>query len=136
MQKDFKIGLGVGLLFVVAAAFWLSTRPDLSTEARALQKAPNAPPIAARAEDELQTPNNELLTTNTEQRLSRATSRETTNNEQTVRIHVVEKGETLSGISAKYYGSPRYWQKILTANRASLNDPNRLLPGSRLIIPE
>ncbi len=121
MQKDFKIGLGVGLLFVVAVAFWLSTRPDLSTEARVLHQSPNTPSIAAQSEDRPVTPN-------IEQRKSSV--------EQTLRIHVVEKGETLSAISAKYYGSPNQWPRIVAANRESLNDPNRLLPGSKLVIPQ
>ncbi|MCJ7728930.1 MAG: hypothetical protein MUO27_03500, partial [Sedimentisphaerales bacterium] len=60
MQKDFKIGLGVGLLFVVGVAVWLSTRPDLSTEARALQKAPNTPPYVSSS---LPSPDSELRNT-------------------------------------------------------------------------
>jgi nucleoid-associated protein YgaU len=128
MQKDFKIGLGVGLLFVVAVAVWLSTRPNLSTEARALQKAPNTPPIARQSEDELRAPHIEPRTTNNEPRTIIA--------EKTLRTHVVEKGETLSGIAAKYYGSPRQWPKIVAANKSTLPDPNRLLPGTRLLIPE
>jgi len=136
MQKDFKIGLGVGLLFVVAVAVWLSTRPNLSTEARALQKAPNTPPIAARAEDELRAPNIEPRTTNNEPRTIPVPSNVEGIAEKTLRTHVVEKGETLSGIAAKYYGSPRQWPKIVAANKSNLPDPNRLLPGARLLIPE
>jgi len=81
MKKDFKIGLGLGLLFVIGLALWLSTRTDLSTEARVLQKASNSPPAAAQSDDKLRT-------TNTEPR--------TMNNEQTIRIHIVQKVETLS----------------------------------------
>jgi nucleoid-associated protein YgaU len=121
MQKDFKIGLGVGLLFVLGVAIWLSTRPDLNTEARTLHKSPDTPPVAAQTEDSPVTPNVEP---------------QTITPEKPARIHVVEKGETLSAIAAKYYGSPRQWPKIVAANRDNLPDPNRLLPGTRLLIPE
>jgi len=132
MKKDFKIGLAVGLLFVVAVAFWLSSRPDFSTEARALQSASNRPVNTGQfyrdQADETQTPNVEQQVSSNEQ--------QTINTEQLTRIHVVQKGETLSGIAAKYYGSTAQWQKILNANHETLNNPNRLNPGSRLIIPE
>ena len=58
------------------------------------------------------------------------------NPEPTQRIHIVQKGDTLSSISAKYYGSARQWRKILAANRDNLPDPNRLIPGTKLIIPQ
>jgi 5'-nucleotidase len=128
MKKDFKIGLGLGLLFVIGVAIWLSTRTDLSTEARVLQKASNAPTPAAQTDDKPRTANTEPQTTNNEPR--------TMTNEQTTRIHIVQKGETLSGIAAKYYGSAAQWQKILAANLPNLADPNRLTPGFRLLIPE
>ena len=34
MQKDLKIGLGLGLTLVIASVLWLATRPSLSPEAR------------------------------------------------------------------------------------------------------
>jgi nucleoid-associated protein YgaU len=37
MQKDFKIGLLVGLIFVIVAALWLATRPSLIPEERLLR---------------------------------------------------------------------------------------------------
>jgi len=86
-----------------------------------LKKAPNTTPVARQSEDRLITPNIEQKTIIAE---------------KTIRTHVVEKGETLSGISAKYYGSPHYWQKILAANDAVLKDPDRLIPGTRLVIPQ
>jgi len=121
MKKDFKIGLGVGLLLALGAAVWFSTMPNLSAEARALQSAPNttfAPPPNAV---EIQSPKVEFQPPKAE---------------QPSRIHVVQKGETLSAISSQHYDSPRQWQKILTANRNTLPDPNRLAPGFKLIIPE
>jgi Tfp pilus assembly protein FimV len=125
MQKDFKIGLFAGMVLVSAAVVWLCTLPRFSTKSRAVQMISNKPPppvvqqtIPAQSSVE---ENNGLQTTTPEKPL---------------RIHVVQKGETLSSIAQKYYGSHRSWQKILNANRDKLPDPNRLVPGSRLIIPE
>jgi nucleoid-associated protein YgaU len=134
MQKDFKIGLFLGVIIAIAVVIWLCTLPRLSTIARAMQSSSdkNAPvetpaknsqsvmqPVPAES---LAAPaiNNEQLTMN---------------NNQSPRFHIVRKGDTLSKISEKYYGSPRFWQKILSANHDTLPDPNRLTPGIKLIIP-
>jgi nucleoid-associated protein YgaU len=51
----------------------------------------------------------------------------------TSRIHVVRKGDTLSGLAQKYYGDGSKWEKILEANR-SVSYTN-LRPGQKLTIP-
>ena len=125
MQKDFKIGLGIGLLLAIGIVFWLSTLPNLSTQARALHspsKKNTSPGYQTNLSPSMPTP-------------APFESRPQTT-EQPPRIHIIQKGDTLSVISTKYYGSPNYWQKILAANSDNLSDPNRLAPGARLIIPE
>jgi nucleoid-associated protein YgaU len=52
------------------------------------------------------------------------------------KFHVVLKGQTLSSISYKYYGSTGKWQKIFDYNRNVIKDPDKLIPGTKLIIPE
>ncbi len=52
------------------------------------------------------------------------------------RFHIVRPGETLSGISHKYYGTPGQWRKIFEANRGTLKDANTVRSGTRLIIPD
>jgi nucleoid-associated protein YgaU len=118
MHKDFKIGLSLGLLLVIGAVVWLCTSPKLSTESRALQNAPSKPaPVTVIPQFPVET--------------------KPANPQQTSpRIHVVEKGQTLSQIAGQYYGSQRQWPKIHNANRDILPDPNRLTPGLKLIIPE
>ncbi|MGA2094287.1 MAG: LysM peptidoglycan-binding domain-containing protein [Sedimentisphaerales bacterium] len=128
MHKDFKIGLGIGLLLVTAAVVWLCTSPKLSTESRALQNA-SARPAVSPVERPAITP--APVTAAPQPPEPNAPV-----NEQSVRFHIVQKGDTLSGISQQYYGSQRQWPKILNANRAQLPDPNRLTPGTKLIIPE
>jgi hypothetical protein len=51
--------------------------------------------------------------------------------------HIVKPGETLSQISARYYGKPGYWDIILLRNPEALKNiknPNRLLQGLKLVI--
>ncbi len=51
------------------------------------------------------------------------------------RIHLVSKGETLSGISLRYYGNTGRWVDIFEANRQSIHDKNLLKTGTALVIP-
>ncbi|MFI4911280.1 MAG: LysM peptidoglycan-binding domain-containing protein [Sedimentisphaeraceae bacterium JB056] len=53
-----------------------------------------------------------------------------------VRTYTVVSGDTLSGISKRFYGTTSKWQKILEANRSTLKNPAGLKPGMELIIPE
>ena len=55
---------------------------------------------------------------------------------ETTRFHIVQRGETLSSISLQYYGSATRWQRILEANQDTINDANKITPGTKLIIPE
>jgi len=49
--------------------------------------------------------------------------------------HVVRSGETLSGISKKYYGTTANWRAILDANANVVREPRDLRPGMKLVIP-
>ncbi len=50
-------------------------------------------------------------------------------------VHIVQKGETLSAISQRYYGTSGRWKEILKANRDVLLDPRLLMPDMKLTIP-
>ncbi|MBN1818729.1 MAG: LysM peptidoglycan-binding domain-containing protein [Sedimentisphaerales bacterium] len=52
------------------------------------------------------------------------------------RTHLVQPGETLSGIAMKYYGSSEKWKTIIDANRDKLSSPDQLRLGMRLTIPD
>jgi nucleoid-associated protein YgaU len=49
------------------------------------------------------------------------------------RSHVVQRGETLSGIAGKAYGNPADWRPIARWN--GIANPRRLQPGMILEIP-
>ena len=153
MQKDFKIGMAIGVTLAAGAVLWLATLPSLSAKARALQVASGAErendqPAAGQAEGEsfssnpspqtptiASSPATSPVPPDSEIRNTKYEIRDT-NSEPTQRIHIVQKGDTLSSISAKYYGSAKQWRKIVAANKSNLPDPNHLVPGDKLIIPE
>jgi hypothetical protein len=48
----------------------------------------------------------------------------------------VEKGDTLSALAAKYYGSVEYWPLIWDNNKETVGEnPNRIAPGMKLVVP-
>ena len=51
------------------------------------------------------------------------------------RIHVVEKGESLSKIAQQYYGKASLWTKIHEANKDQIKNPDLIKPGQKLRIP-
>jgi len=50
--------------------------------------------------------------------------------------YVVKKGDNLSAISQKFYGTSRNWKKILEANKPELSDPSKLRIGQKIKIPK
>jgi nucleoid-associated protein YgaU len=49
--------------------------------------------------------------------------------------YVVKRGDTLSKISRSQYGTDKRWRDIYKANKARISDPNKIRPGTKLIIP-
>jgi LysM repeat protein len=49
------------------------------------------------------------------------------------KVHVVKRGETLSGIAAALYDNPLVWRPIAIAN--DIDDPRSIAPGQALLIP-
>jgi nucleoid-associated protein YgaU len=149
MQKDLKIGLVLGLVLVASALLWLATRPSLSPIAR-MSRTPNAVPAqesfvlpndlsaneANRADNQPPTISPEPKSPDSPEGASRTAQYEQAEKIKPQKFHIVREGETLSKISNKYYGSAGKWQKILDANRDTIKDPNKLIPGTKLIIPD
>jgi len=120
MQGNFKTGLIVGTILVAAASFWLSTRDNLSIKSRFLRTHNTKP--SAQPEICYQQPAE-----------TKAEKIPLTIAENKIRIHIVEKGQTLSSIANMYYGHPADYRKILEANK--IKDANKITPGMNLIIP-
>ncbi len=155
MQKDFKTGMALGLVLITVVIVWLSTRPSLSIKARAL-----GPHSAVQYK--METPLNSYSTglrkeavidkNPTEQakplivvdkpppagelKLPKNSADEQSKEIKTERFHIIRSGETLSDISRQYYGSADKWQKILGADHLPIENPGKLRPGTKLIIPE
>ena len=51
-------------------------------------------------------------------------------------IHTVQSGDTLSSIAQDFFGDPGKFRIIFAANRNQLDDPDVILPGQDLRIPQ
>ncbi|AUZ04085.1 MULTISPECIES: peptidoglycan-binding protein LysM [Vitreoscilla] len=56
--------------------------------------------------------------------------------EEPSQYHDVVKGDTLSGISKKYYGNANLYMKIFEANKPLLSHPDKIYVGQKLRIPK
>ena len=52
------------------------------------------------------------------------------------RLHDVKEGETLQDLSARYYGLPSEYQRIVNANPEVATNFYEIFPGQLLVIPE
>jgi hypothetical protein len=43
--------------------------------------------------------------------------------------YTISKGDTLSDISQRLFGDPKYWPKVWALNNSSITNPHRILPG-------
>lgn len=51
------------------------------------------------------------------------------------KTYVVKKGDSLSGISKKIYGTPNRWREIWNLNKNRVPNPDKLKVGTKLILP-
>ena len=49
--------------------------------------------------------------------------------------HVVQRGETLRGIAARFLGDEGRWREIFDVNRDQIDNPNQIRVGQRLVLP-
>ena len=144
MQKDLKIGILLGLVLIAVAVLWISTHPRLSVESRML-RSDNAKSLEETPAEQPRFTTNLPHSPSTETAAGIKTEQsnvpplavhDQVEKTKPPKIHIVRKGETLSNISYKYYGSANKWRKIRDANPLRIKDVNRIRPGTRLIIPE
>jgi nucleoid-associated protein YgaU len=51
-------------------------------------------------------------------------------------VHTVQAGDTLSAIADQFYGDPAKFRIVFAANRNQLDDPDEIVPGQVLRIPQ
>ena len=49
--------------------------------------------------------------------------------------YIVQPGDTLERIAAKWLGAGSEWPRLVDANRSRIKDPNLIQPGLKLLIP-
>ena len=49
--------------------------------------------------------------------------------------YTIEKGDTLSAVSKRFYGKAKFWRQIFEANRDTIEDPDRVFPGQTIKLP-
>jgi LysM repeat protein len=54
---------------------------------------------------------------------------------QATRRYTVQRGDTLSSIAQRFYGSAGDWNRLYAANRSVLRNPDTIFPGQVLAIP-
>ncbi len=162
MGKDFRIGLILGVVLAVAALLWVATRPGLAPQVRLPQASKadtrtdspahdialpwedaNAGDSSRNAHPQTAAPGPPVTESvirapqpTSPNGLPDLTVYEKSEKIKTTRFHIVLRGESLASIARQYYGTPDGWQKILKANAKIVKDPNKLAPGTKLIIPE
>lgn len=62
-------------------------------------------------------------------------SSSTSNPNATNKTYTVVRGDTLWGISKRYYGKGSEYPKIFNANKNIIKNPNLIYPGQKLVIP-
>jgi nucleoid-associated protein YgaU len=50
--------------------------------------------------------------------------------------YTIEKGDTLSAISKRFYGKAKFWSKIFEANRDVIDNPDKIFPGQTIKLPQ
>jgi nucleoid-associated protein YgaU len=155
MRKEFKIGMFLGLGLVLVGIIYLSTRKTATVEYRTLEQTQHiadsnipatdgnmaslvdanassaAIAAALDANSRFLTDSQPVASTNAD-----LTKFEQSRPIQTQRFYIVRKGDMLSTISQKYYGTVKKVNKIYEANRDIIKDKNRLMPGMKLVIPD
>jgi nucleoid-associated protein YgaU len=120
-----------------------TTRPSTSTGSETVRVDDGWKPLEEKRDLPGSTPTTRYPRTTTRQ--PRTTPRttytrspytpRTTSRTARARTYVVRGGDTLSGISRKFYGTPDRWREIYQANRDILKGGNALRVGQRLVIP-
>lgn len=152
MRKDIKIGMLIGLGFVIVGLIVMSSWPGGTVEDR-LKKTANRPdPVEKPPGDPVIDPPVEFVVGPAEDQQSELPPEpdETLKlvaehvvkefkepvKEAGPRIHIVADNEALSTIAKLHYGDANKWPLIAEANKDIITNVNNISPGMRLVIPK
>lgn len=148
MTRDSRIGLLVGLMFILAFGLILTeminpTPPgtDPSTANGESENLGSYRHASSARRDEapvVDRPEPERLAAYTEQRgNSRETSVRETDGSRPLAMYTVQRGDTLRAIASRFYGENMgdYYVRIVEANRDRMRDGSTIYVGQVLVIP-
>ena len=149
MQRDFKIGLILGLGLLSVAFLIIATRGNLSPQARLAREhvvrySPQQPgpstPLQPSATP-VREPNIAAVAAQPQPPLAETPPYAPTAPREEVRIkadrfHIVVPDDTLWGIAEQYLGSSQRWGEIFELNRDIVSNPQKIRPGMKLILPD
>lgn len=138
MPKDFKIGMGLGLLIVAVAMLWIVSRSNSNINSGISYEIeqPDDQRVWLDGHVQAQDVKKEQSLLDILDAEARLKGSPGAMEMEWPKIHVVQKGQSLSQISQQYYGTSTKWQKILDANRLRLKNKDQIRPDMRLVIPE
>jgi nucleoid-associated protein YgaU len=135
MPNDAKLGMivGVGLVIAIAVVFFRKGGATGETDPEPAA-ATATPPAAATAVHPVSPPTDPVyrgMTRTVQARTAIRTGPAVVEGQR----HTVSAGETLFSLAQRYYKDERKFVDIYRVNQDKLESPDRLTPGTVLIIP-
>lgn len=137
MRKDVKTGMLIGTGLCLVVAVWFCMHQQVVEQPRMDLLFPkdnshaNVSPQTIPAEAEKEVYIEKI------QPAPQISSPAPIGKMDSLRIHIVQPGQTLSDISKIYYGTTGNWRKIYEANKELLpRGPDTIRVGMKLAIPE
>ena len=104
-----------------------------STDSSQVQEPPRTRNHRSPAPVSTRNSENRIVMGNSQPRAGTTSGTREPGNAPTHRAHIVRKGDSLSSISQKFYGTTAHWKRIQRENK--LADPSQMGVGIRLLIP-
>ncbi|MBN1787540.1 MAG: LysM peptidoglycan-binding domain-containing protein [Sedimentisphaerales bacterium] len=154
MRKDVKTGMFAGTVLCLVAIVWFCAKQQIVTSPLIKFESPNLVELTEQEiiEDEnadfpvSKMPEKPVVTEKSTATFNDSayqpvqqllTEEKKPAVPESLRVHTVTAGQTLSDISKIYYDSPNKWKKIYEANKEKFpKGPDAITPGMKLTIPQ